>query len=216
MIAMRRHTTLQGFALKPLPFLIAAAGAEAQAPQRAVPSQLEEVVVTAEKRQTSLQDTPISISAYSSEALEQMGAHNAVDIGDYTPNTTITPSLGSVYNIRVAIRGLGTAEPSLAVDPKVGIYLDGAYIARNAGAVFDVVDLERVEILRGPQGALWGKNTTGGAINMVTAKPSGEFGGKVRLSSGNFGYQKALVSVDTPAVADVSAKLSYVKKMTDG
>jgi iron complex outermembrane recepter protein len=179
-------------------------------------AQLEEVIVTAQKKSESLQDTPIAISAFTSDNLEQIGAFSAVDVGEYTPNATITRSLGSSFNIRVSIRGQGTAEPSLAVDPKVGVYLDGAYVARNAGAVFDVVDLERVEVLRGPQGTLWGKNTTGGAINLITKQPAGEFGGKVDFTVGNFGTGRAFVTLDTEETAGLSAKLSYVKKVSDG
>lgn len=178
--------------------------------------QLEEVVVTAQKKVESLQDTPIAISAFSADKLEDLGAHSASDIGEYTPNAIITPSLGSSFNIRMTIRGQGTAEPSLAVDPKVGIYLDGAYIARNAGAVFDIVDLERIEVLRGPQGTLWGKNTTGGAINIITARPDGEFGFKQQLSVGNFGYYRSVTTVDTPEAAGLSAKFSYALKGEDG
>ena len=131
-------------------------------------AQLEEVVVTAQKREASLQDTPIAITAFSDNALEQIGAFNPVQISEFTPNVNITKTFGSAANIRANIRGVSTGDPSLAVDPKVGMYVDGVYIARNAGAVFDIVDIERIEILRGPQGTLWGKNTTGGAINIIT------------------------------------------------
>ena len=179
-------------------------------------AQLEEVVVTAQKKEESLQDTPIAISAFTAENLEQIGALSAVDVGDHTPNAWITRSLGSNSNIRVSIRGIGTAEPSLAVDPKVGIYLDGAYIARNSGAVFDVVDLERIEVLRGPQGTLWGKNTTGGAMNLITKKPSGELSGKVEMTAGNDGLGRAFFTLDTPEAGGFAAKISYVKKVYDG
>lgn len=177
---------------------------------------IEEVVVTAQKKAESLQDTPIAISAFSADALAQMGAQTAADIGEYTPNVNIVPTMGSKFNIRMDIRGLGTAEPSLAIDPKVGVYLDGIYIARSAGAVFDIVDLERIEVLRGPQGTLWGKNTTGGAINMVTQKPQGTFGFKQKLSLGNDGYVRSTTTVDTPSVGGLSAKMTYMKKEYDG
>lgn len=96
-------------------------------------AQIEEVIVTAQKKSEYLQDTPIAISAFTSEGLEQIGAFSAVDVGEYTPNAVITRSLGSAFNIRVSIRGLGTAEPSLAVDPKVGVYLDGANYGSYTG-----------------------------------------------------------------------------------
>lgn len=177
---------------------------------------IEEVVVTAQKKAESMQDTPIAITAFTSESLEKMGIKNAADVGDYTPNATITPSMGSKFNIRMNIRGQATAEPSLTIDPKVGIYLDGAYIARNSGAVFDIVDLERIEVLRGPQGTLWGKNTTGGAVNMVTIKPKCEFGFKQQLTAGNYGLYRSVTTLDTPALADVSARLTYMLKGEDG
>ncbi len=196
------------------PVLLAlATGLASQAISQTV---LEEVIVTAQKKAESLQDTPIAITAFGSDALEQRQAFGVADVGEYTPNATMTQSLGSSYNIRMNIRGLGTAEPSLAVDPKVGIYLDGVYIARNAGAVFDVVDLERMEVLRGPQGTLWGKNTTGGAVNMITAKPSGEWGFKQLLSTGNDGYYRATTTINTQEWAGLSAKLNVMYKGTDG
>ncbi|TDG11873.1 TonB-dependent receptor [Seongchinamella unica] len=179
-------------------------------------AQLEEVVVTAQKVESSLQDTPIAITAFTSDTLEALGAVNATDIGDFSPNVSIVKTFGSAGNIRTNIRGVSTGDPSLAVDPKVGLYVDGAYIARNAGAVFDIVDLERIEILRGPQGTLWGKNTTGGAINIITKKPTGEFGFKQALTFGNFGEFRSLTSVDTNEYAGLSAKLSYYLNDNDG
>ncbi|NIB39818.1 TonB-dependent receptor [Pseudomaricurvus alkylphenolicus] len=177
---------------------------------------IEEIIVTAQKRATSLQDTPIAISAFDASSLESLGATSVIDIAEYTPNVTMTRSLGSKYNVRMNIRGMGTAEPSLAVDPKVGVYLDGVYMARNSGAVFDIVDLERVEVLRGPQGTLWGKNTTGGAVNMITAKPRGELGFKQQLTTGSDGLFKSVSTIDTPELGGVSAKLTYAHKAYDG
>lgn len=177
---------------------------------------IEEVVVTAQKRVENLQDAPIAISAFSADTLEDLGAHNVIDVGEYTPNVTIGETMGSNANITVGIRGLSSAEPSLTVDPKVGLYLDGVYIARNAGAIFNVVDLERIEVMRGPQGTLWGKNTTGGAISLVTAKPKGELAFKQLLSTGNRGALRSLSTLDTPAVGGVSAKISYLRKEHDG
>lgn len=177
---------------------------------------LEEVIVTAQKRAESLQDAPIAISAFNSESIQELGAFNAVDLGEYMPNVSISQTFGSSNNIRVNIRGIGSGEPSLTIDPKVGIYVDGVYIARNAGAVFDIVDLEMIEVLRGPQGTLWGKNTTGGAVNIRTKKPKGELGFNQLLSVGNDGYLRSTSSLDTPALGPVSAKLTYMKKDYDG
>jgi iron complex outermembrane receptor protein len=177
---------------------------------------LEEVVVTAQKKEASLQDTPIAITAFSSDSLEQIGAFNPTQISEYAPNVNITKTFGSAGNIRTNIRGVSTGEPSLTVDPKVGMYVDGVYVARNAGAVFDIVDLERIEIMRGPQGTLWGKNTTGGALNIITKKPQGELGFKQVLTFGNDALFRSTTTLDTPTAAGFSAKLSYMYKDYDG
>ena len=215
MLRSKNAPSIKAFGLNALPVLaLTAAIGQVHAAERT--TMIEEVVVTAQKKAESLQDTPIAISAFSAESMMNKGIQSAADVGEYTPNVDITPSLGSSFNIRMSIRGLGTAEPSLAIDPKVGVYLDGAYIARNSGAVFDVVDLERVEVLRGPQGTLWGKNTTGGAVNMVTQKPSGELGFKQKFTVGNFGLFRSTTTVDTPEAAGFSSKLTYMKKDYDG
>jgi iron complex outermembrane recepter protein len=179
-------------------------------------AQLEEVVVTAQKRTESLQDAPLAVTAFSSDTLEALGAYDVTDVAEYTPNVSFVPTMGSTANIRMDIRGMSTAEPSLTVDPKVGVYLDGAYIARNSGAVFDIVDLERIEIMRGPQGTLWGKNTTGGAVNLITARPNGEFGFKQQLSAGNDGYFRSVSTLDTARFGSVAGRLTYMHKQTDG
>ena len=213
-----KHNRYPPFLKQPLACLCAAVPLMAlgQDEPLKVASSIEEIVVTAQKKAESLQDAPISIAAFSSDMLEDIGAFNATDVGEYTPNVDIYNTLGSSNNITVNIRGIGTAEASLSIDPKTGIYLDGVYIARNAGAVFDIVDLERIEVLRGPQGTLWGKNTTGGAMLIVTKKPSGEFGVQQRLSFANDGYFRSVSTIDTPMVGDVSAKFSYMHKSYDG
>jgi iron complex outermembrane receptor protein len=179
-------------------------------------AQIEEVVVTAQKKTESLQDAPLAVTAFTSDRLEDIGAYAATDIAAFTPNVSIVPIMGSSANIRMEIRGMSTAEPSLTIDPKVGIYLDGAYIARNSGAVFDIVDLERVEVMRGPQGTLWGKNTTGGALNLVTSRPNGEFGFKQQLSGGNDGYSRSVSTLDTARYGNVSGRFTYMHKEFDG
>ena len=179
-------------------------------------SMLEEVVVTAEKREASLQDTPISITAFSANALEQMGVFEVNAVADFSPNVRISKQTSTADNIAIAIRGISSAEPALTVDPAVALYMDGVYIARSAGAAFDIVDLERIEVLRGPQGTLYGRNATGGAINLISQKPKGEFGFKQLLSSGNDGYFRSQTTVDTPTWNNASAKLSYVHNQKDG
>ncbi len=186
---------------------LAAQAAIAQSSGRSM--QLEEVVVTAQKREESLQDTPISLAAFSGDQLEQFGIDDLGDITARTPNVDITPFPNSRSSLVIFMRGVGNNDSQTTQDPAVGVYFDGVYMGRSIGLTKDVADLERVEILRGPQGTLYGRNTTGGAINMISAKPAGEFALKQVLSTGNRGYRKALIQLDTPTYNNVSAKISY-------
>ena len=177
---------------------------------------LEEIVVTAQRREASLQDTPIAITAFTTDKLNNLGVFDVAQIGDFTPNLYIGKQQSSNSNMGVFIRGVGMTEPSLMADPKVGIYIDGIYLSKTSGGVFDIVDLERVEVLRGPQGTLFGKNATGGAINVIAKKPTGELGGRVEASVGNYGYMRYGGTVDLPAVSNIAAKFSYMAMETDG
>lgn len=187
--------------------MISSAAAQAQARG----TQLEEVVVTAQKRAESLQDTPISLAAFSSDQLEQFGVVNLGDITARAPNVDITPFPNSRSSLIIFMRGVGNNDSQSTQDPAVGVYFDGVYVGRSVGLTKDVADLERVEVLRGPQGTLYGRNTTGGAINMISAKPAGEFALKQVVATGNRGHRKALVQLDTPTYGNVSAKLSYTE-----
>lgn len=192
----------------------AAASAPAIAQERA--TALEEVIVTAQKRSESLQDTPISISAYSADSLEAMGVYETADVGAYTPNLNVKKQPSSSDNYGYSIRGVASGETSLLSEQTVGVYMDGVYIARNTGSAFDIVDLERIEILRGPQGALYGRNTIGGAINLITAKPAEEFAFKQKFSVGNRGKFRSNTTVDTGDLGNFYAKLSYNMSEHDG
>lgn len=168
---------------------------------------LEEVVVTAQKREQSLQDTPVAVSAFNSSALEQQGISDVHDIGYFIPNVQIVETAGSSTGAVIAIRGSVTFNPLITWESPVGIYLDGVFVGKNLGSIFDIVDLERIEVLRGPQGTLYGKNTIGGAINLITRKPSGEFGGKLIANAGNKDLYSIFASVDTPEVEMVGGSL---------
>jgi len=177
---------------------------------------IERISVTAQKRVSTLQETPIAITAFNEEALENLGIKDISDVNNLSPNVKIIPPYGSTFNVGMNIRGLGTAEPSLAIDPKVGIYLDGVYLARNSGAIFNIVDLERMEVLRGPQGTLWGKNTTGGALNLVTSKPSEDFEFKQKFTMGSNSQFNSTTSIDTGAFGDFTARVTYMTGEHDG
>lgn len=193
------------------------AHAQAQEPLSASPGYaIEEVVVTARKRTENLQETPIAITAFDNKMLETIGATDFKVASEYTPNFVLVNTTSSNHNVAASIRGIASAEPSFAQDPKIGFYLDGVYLAKNSGALFDLVDLERIEVLRGPQGTLYGRNTTGGAISLISAKPSGEFGLKQRLTLGNRGRFVSTTNIDTQETSGFSAKLSYMHKELDG
>ncbi len=178
---------------------------------------LEEVVVTAQRRETMLQQTPIAVTAFTSEKIEDLGIFDITDVGGLAPNTNIQKQPSSNSNMSIAIRGIGSGETALLVDPKVSFYVDGVYMSKTVGAVFDIVDMESIEVLRGPQGTLFGRNSTGGAINVTTVKPTGELGGTVEASAGSDGYQRYRASVDLPKIADMlSIKLSGMHMEWDG
>ncbi|MFZ1833054.1 MAG: TonB-dependent receptor [Pseudomonadales bacterium] len=177
---------------------------------------LDEIIVTAERVESSLQDTPIALSVFNSKALKALGVIESGDIASYTPNLRMDKQPASFNGYSLGIRGVSSSEPALAVDPTVGIYVDGVYLGRSSAAAFEVVDLERIEVLRGPQGTLYGRNTTGGAVNVITTKPSGEFGLKQELTYGERDLFRSATSVDTPAYGNVSAKLSFNYGQRDG
>ncbi|SFR91491.1 TonB-dependent receptor [Sphingomonas jatrophae] len=188
------------------------------APQPADNGGLEEIVVTAEKREGSLQRTPLAISAVSSDLIQSRNITSAAQLGAIAPNITTTLGPNSSTHLIVHIRGIGESEPILTSDPPVSIYVDGIVVGRSTGAVFDIVDLERIEVLRGPQGTLYGRNTTGGAVNFITRKPGDEFGVRVMAGYGNYDSLQGRISVDTGSIGGTGLKatLAYMHKQRDG
>ncbi len=152
---------------------------------------LEEIVVTAQRRETSLQTTPIAISAYTGEALEEDKIFSVSDLANSVPAFSLTA--GTPLDQELNIRGItNTRLDSPTADPSVGTFVDGVYIGRTGDYNFDFYDLERIEIIRGPQGVLLGKNVVGGALSIITAAPEFETSGKALASFGN--YASMLVS----------------------
>lgn len=172
-----------------------AAAAAQQAEQEAV---LEEIVVTAERRETALQDTPISIIALSAEALEQKGIEDLQDVALFTPNLAIQGGRGTGDNQpSFVVRGISGGGGTTS-ERGVALYIDGIYVPRTSGSVFKVFDLERVEVLRGPQGTLFGRNSTGGAVRLVTKQPAPEFDAYLRATGGNLGRTDVTGMVNVP------------------
>jgi iron complex outermembrane receptor protein len=180
--------------------------------------QLEEVTISARFRDESLQQTPLAITAISGEALELRNASNVVDIGKFSPNVTINP-LGAGYGPTLVanIRGVGLTDFKPVFEPGVPIYVDDVVLARSTGAVLDLLDLERVEILRGPQGTLFGKNAAGGAIRMVSRKPTGDGPGFIEGTYGEFNRIDLRGAFETTLVPDrIFGRFSASSKKRDG
>ena len=174
------------------------------------------IVVTAQKRSENIQDVPIAISAVSNAYLESRGVDSIDKLGTIAPNVKIERAPSSKTISQIAIRGSVTINPAITWEPAVGLYLDGVYIAKAQGSIFDVADLERVEVLRGPQGTLYGRNALAGAVNLVTKKPSGELGGSAEVTYGSFNEWKFRGVLDLPKMGIFSVKLSGQYRRRDG
>lgn len=178
---------------------------------------LEEIVVTAQRKSESLQDTPISIVAFGTTALENKGITGLGDLQTQVPNLQLTPFPNNATSPRVYIRGIGNNSDQMTQDPSVAVYVDGVYMARSQGLATEVADLERIEVLRGPQGSLYGRNATGGAINFITAAPKlGEWEAKQSLTIGNWNQFKSRTLVNIPVGETFAAQLSYMRSTRDG
>lgn len=178
--------------------------------------QIEEVIVTAQKRVENQQNVPIAITNLSSFTLENEGIYDFIDLAETVPSLSraVYPSSGILM---LYMRGQGVEDPmQIGADGSIGMYVDGHYISRPQGIMFDIADTERVEILRGPQGTLYGRNTTGGAINIITRKPSGKFAFKQNISVGSRNYVRSLSVLDLPEAGGVSTKISFLRKKQDG
>ena len=178
---------------------------------------LEEVVVTAQKRAEDSQDVPISISALSETDLERRGVLNAGDLISTLPNMTGFEAPGSRGNLSVNMRGVSSGSPSnLSDSPANAMYIDGVYMGTQMGSALDVAELERVEVLRGPQGTLYGRNATGGAVNFITQKPTGEFGGKVTGEAGDDNLWGVKATVNTGTLGSVGEGLGALSATFGG
>ena len=157
-----------------------------------------EIVVTARRRSEVMQDVPIAVTAYTGEQLERQGALDITDVGDTTPNVTIETSRGTNSTLTTFIRGVGQQDPVAGFEQGVGLYLDDVYLNRPQAAVLDIYDVDRIEILRGPQGTLYGRNTIGGAIKYVTKRLSDDPELRVRAHYGSYDQADLILSAALP------------------
>jgi iron complex outermembrane receptor protein len=178
---------------------------------------LDEVVVTAEFRERSLQDTPLAISAVSGEMLEARGQVEITDIANNVPSTWLTEGRGQFGSGLVAfMRGIGQFNSTPAFEPGVGIYIDDVYMATMQANLFNLLDLDRVEVLRGPQGTLSGKNSIGGAIKLFSKKPTGEGGGYAQLGYGSYNQVRAKAAGDFKLTDTLFARVNVAAQNEDG
>lgn len=179
----------------------------------------EEVVVTARRREENLQRVPISITALNGADLEMRSVGDLSELSELVPNLDVSTGGGfgdQASEAAVFIRGVGQKDTAIFTDPGVGIYVDGVYLARMNGAVLDLLDVERLEVLRGPQGTLFGKNTNGGAIRLTTRRPGRVFGGRLSATAGDLDRTDARLVLDLPLGGQASASLALLTTNRDG
>ena len=178
---------------------------------------IDNIVVTAQKREESLQEVPVSISAFDVEALDNRDIDGFADLSQFTPGLVTYPAAANSNGFRIFMRGIGTGDPQHGLDSKVAMYVDGMYMGKIIGIAFDSPDLARAEVLKGPQGSLYGRNAVAGAINLISAKPNpDEYFGKIEAGFGSFGQRELQGYVNIPLDDSSAIRLSAYHSENDG
>ena len=210
---LKRNTFLASTALAALGFLSAPALAQSG---NTTEDGLDVIIVTAQKREQSVQDVPIAVTALNADALEANRVTNVGDLSGLAPGVTVRPSAGGSSVPTFTIRGAVSFGVVPGSDKQISTYLDGVYISAPRGSIFELPDVDRIEVLRGPQGTLFGRNATAGAVSVTTSDPSGEFGFRGTASIGNRDAYRIRATVETPSVGPFSALFSYVRDYRRG
>lgn len=201
-------------------FVGQSASAQDERPQNSLSSLLEEVVVTARKREESIYDVPLSVSAFGSDQLEALKVRDLTNLAVGLPNVAMDEIGTTRGTANFSIRGLGVNSSIPSIDPTVGVFVDGVYMGLNSGIIFDMFDVESVEVLRGPQGILFGRNVTGGAVLINTKKPTEEFEASFRaaIDGGGDGGTNifGMASISGPLGENAGGKLSVYTNQDDG
>ena len=189
---------------------------QATMPAETAAEEVGDVVVTARRREETLIDVPIAMSVVSGDTLVQTGAVDITALQDRTPNLTLQIARGSNSTLIAFSRGVGQQDPLWGFEPGIGLYIDDVYVARPQGAVLDIFDVSRVEVLRGPQGTLYGRNTIGGAIKYVTKRLGNEFAGQARASYGSYDQIDLVGQLTIPLTDTLSVGAAVAKYWRDG
>ena len=177
---------------------------------------LEDIVVTARKRAESLQEVPTAVTAMDAAMIADLQIESFQDVGKTAPNVVIQKQAGSPTAPQFNIRGVSSGSINFQIDSGVALYVDGVYLGRPGNSAFDLSDIERIEVLRGPQGTLFGRNSTGGAISFVTAAPTGKFGVIADATIGNYQRRRGRITVNTPEWNGLAARITYAHDENTG
>ena len=180
-------------------------------------SVIEEVMITARKREESLQTVPLAVTAYGTAALERAQVVNLEDMNLATPNMQVNRTQGSQNSAQIFIRGIGQDNSTALDEPGVAFTIDGVYMARSIGSLVDLIDIERVEVLRGPQGTLYGRNATGGAVKFISKRPStNDVDYDFDIATGSFHWLDLRGALNVPLSDTVALRVSGVSRNDDG
>jgi len=209
-------TAIGGVLLAPVMAMAQNAPETIQADGNQAATQLDEITVTARRRSESIMDVPVAVSAFGEEQLRDLQASTVEGLQGAVPNMNIAQGRGSANSVNVAIRGIGQPDSLQTFDPGVGMYVDDVYYSRINGALFSLFDIAQLEVLRGPQGTLYGKNSTGGAIKLTTKNPFDYEGGAVELTAGDYGRAEGRFYVSGRLSDTVAASIAGAKITNDG
>jgi iron complex outermembrane receptor protein len=212
MKTMWKAALLAGAAWSAMATIAAAQGAPVTGDQ----TDVEAIVVTARRTEENLQSVPGAVSAFSAKTLDRIQAIDATGLQGVVPNLNIVPGRGSSNATNIFIRGVGQPDALQTFDPAVGVYIDDVYFSRIRGTQFDLLDLERVEVLRGPQGTLYGKNTIGGALKFVTRRPDQDFRAGADLTLGSYNQRDIKLSLSGPVSDTLALGVAALSSTRDG
>lgn len=188
----------------------------AQSAAPAAQDRSDVVIVTAQRRVQDIQQVPASVTALVGAQLEQRQVSGVLDLQYQVPNISIATGTGTANSARIFLRGVGEDESRGAVDPAIAVYVDGIYMGRQLGSLFSLVDLERIEVLRGPQGTLYGRSSNGGAIKLVSKRPDDTFGGELKAGTGNYSRSELRATLNVPLGDATAVRGTIMYKARDG